>query len=129
MTKGLLSALCMIFVLTFTVFPGLSEVSGFKFLENEPGEAARLNLIILTAFNVFDTLGRYLAGVKCMMLSRIKIVVLTYLRMIQLAIFLLIAFEIRPVWLFGSDWFKLLNFSFFAFSNGYLSSLCSIKAP
>ena len=35
----------------------------------------------------------------------------------------------RPTWLLGADWFKLLNFAIFAFSNGYLSSLCSIKAP
>ena len=94
-----------------------------------PFSAAWLNLVILTAFNVFDTLGRYLAGVSCMMLSPIKILVLSYLRTIQFSIFLLIAFEVRPLWLFGSDWFKLANFSLFAFSNGYLSSLCSIKAP
>ena len=129
MTKGLLSALCIIFVVTLIVFPGLSQASGFKFLANKPGEAAWLNFTILTAFNVFDTLGRYLGGVKCMILSRIKIIVLSYLRSIQLAIFLMIAFEVRPVWLFGSDWFKLFNFSLFAFSNGYLNSLCSIKAP
>lgn len=34
-----------------------------------------------------------------------------------------------PEALFGADWFKLLNFSIFAFTNGYYSSLCSIQAP
>ena len=76
-----------------------------------------------------DTLGRYLAGVSWFNMSRVKTLVLSYIRTLQLAIFLLIAFECYPSWLFHSDWFKLLNFSIFAFSNGYLSSLCSIKAP
>ena len=90
---------------------------------------AWLSLILLTTFNVMDTLGRYLAGVSCLVMSRSKTLWLTYLRTLQVGIFLLTAFEISPEWLFGADWFKMLNFSIFAFTNGYLSSLCSIKAP
>ena len=62
-------------------------------------------------------------------MSRRKTIVFSYLRTLQLAIFLCIAFEVSPKWLFGSDIFKLINFSVFAFTNGYFSSMCSIKAP
>ena len=43
----------------------------------------------------------------------------------------LIAFNVPPVWLFGyeADWFKILNMIIFAFSNGYVSTLCAVKAP
>mmetsp|Transcript_31692 Transcript_31692/g.37155 ORF Transcript_31692/g.37155 Transcript_31692/m.37155 type:complete len:122 (-) Transcript_31692:141-506(-) len=76
-----------------------------------------------------DTLGRYLAGFECLNLSRRKTLVLTYLRTLQIALFICSAFETAPAWLFGSDSFKLGNFALFAFTNGYFSSLCSIKAP
>lgn len=124
MTRGLLTALCFIFLLTFVVFPGLAIACPLSFLTDRPGSLAWLNLVILTAFNVFDTLGRYLAGVTS--LSRVKTIVLSYLRSVQMALFLLSAFEVG---FFATDGFKLVNFSIFAFSNGYLSSLCSIKAP
>ena len=64
-----------------------------------------------------------------MNLSRKTTLVLSYLRTVQLVLFLLTLFEVGPVWLFGTDAFKLANFALFAFANGYLSSLCSIKAP
>ena len=74
-----------------------------------------------------DTLGRYLAGLEFMNLSRRRTIVLSYLRILFLALFILSAFETTQ--LFASDCFKLCNFGFFAFTNGYLSSLCSIRAP
>jgi len=128
-TKGLLSALCYVFLLTFLVFPGLSTAVPLSFLSGKPGALAWLSLVILTAFNVMDTCGRYLAGVACMNLSRKTTVCLSYLRTAQLALFVLTLFQVGPDWLFGTDAFKLINFALFAFLNGYLSSLCSIKAP
>ena len=119
-------AFCYIFVLTFLVFPGLVAASTLSFLEGTPGALAWLNLVILTAFNVMDTLGRYLAGVKCMNLSRRKTLGFSNLRTVQVALFLLSAFAVP---FFDSDLFKLMNYSLFAFSNGYLGSLCAIKAP
>lgn len=124
LTRGLLTALCYIFLLTFVVFPGLAIAAPLSFASGKPGSLAWLNLVILTAFNVFDTLGKYIAGDTS--LSRVKTIVLSYSRTVQLAFFLLSAFEVG---FFATDWFKLVNFSIFAFSNGYLSSLCSIKAP
>ena len=50
-------------------------------------------------------------------------------RTIFIVTFLLIAFEVSPGWLFRADWFKIVNFAIFAFTNGYTSTLCAVKAP
>lgn len=50
-------------------------------------------------------------------------------RIIFIATFLLTDFQVPPTWLFGLDWFKVLNLVLFSFTNGYLSGLCAIKAP
>lgn len=44
---------------------------------------------------------------------------------------MLIAFNVPPSWLFGinADWFKIINMIVFAFSNGYVSTLCAVRAP
>ena len=36
-----------------------------------------------------------------------------------------------PSWLFGdnADWFKILNMVLFSLTNGYLSTMCCVKAP
>ena len=70
-----------------------------------------------------------MAGLICMTMTRKKMIVLTYLRTLQVGVFLCSAFQVAPELLFEADWFKLLNFSIFAFTNGYFSSLCSIQAP
>lgn len=54
---------------------------------------------------------------------------LGYLRTLFIIPCLLIAFEVGPDWLFNSDWFKLLNLSLIAFTNGWLSSVICIKTP
>ena len=64
-----------------------------------------------------------------MNISRRMVLILNYARTVFVATFLLTAFEVGPSWLFYSDWFKLTNMSLFAFFNGYLLSLCCIKAP
>ena len=126
-------AICYTFLLTFLVFPGLSlAATELSFLQTGASSAsslAWLNLILLTTFNAMDTLGRYMAGLICMNMTRQKTIVLTYLRTLQVGIFLCSAFQVAPEFLFGADWFKLLNFSVFAFTSGYYSSLCSIQAP
>lgn len=57
--------------------------------------------------------------------------VITYSRAIFIATFLLIAFHVPPEGLFGhnADWFKIINMILFAFTNGWCSTQCAIKAP
>ena len=43
--------------------------------------------------------------------------------------FLLISFDVSPDWLFQSDWFVILNLVLFSITNGYVSTMCAIKAP
>ena len=128
-TKGLLPALFYAFTLTFIVFPGVVQDTNFKFMDGWQNEDSYFILTTLTIFNIWDTIGRTAAGIKCMSLSRKATVCLNYARTIFIATFLLTAFEVGPAWLFYSDWFKLVNMSLFAFTNGWLSSLCCIMAP
>jgi hypothetical protein len=65
------------------------------------------------------------------MLSDRVLFVLTYSRVIFIATAFLIDYSVKPEWLFGAnaDWFKIVNMVFFAFTNGYCSTLCAIKSP
>jgi len=54
--------------------------------------------------------------------------ILSTLRTIFLVTFLLVAFDVAPT-LFSSDWFIILNLILFSISNGYVSTLCAVKAP
>ena len=128
-TQGLLITLCYIFMLTFICFPGLSDDSYFDFLRTVHNEANWYNLICLFIFNVFDLCGRYIGGCPCADINRKTVILLSVLRTFFIATFLLIAFETIPSWLFKSDWFKVLNYALFSFSNGYTGTLCAMKAP
>ena len=86
-------------------------------------------LITLTIYNIFDTVGRGSASCKCIQLSRKTLLWCNYLRTLFIPIVFLIAFEVGPSWLLNSDWFKILNLVLFAFTNGWLASLCIIKTP
>ena len=86
-------------------------------------------LTTLTLFNIFDTIGRGAASWKCMQLTRKPLLWSNYLRTLAIPIIFLIAFEVGPSWLLNSDWFKILNMTLFAFTNGWLSSLCIIITP
>ncbi len=55
--------------------------------------------------------------------------ILSYSRIIFIATTFLIDYEVGPSWLTGGDWFKLLNMALFAFTNGFVSTLCAIKSP
>lgn len=98
-------------------------------MNNWNNEESWFVLSTLTLFNIWDTVGRSAASWKCMQLNRKWTLALNYLRTIFLPIIFMIAFEVGPSWLLNSDWFKLFNLSLFAFTNGWLSSLCVIMAP
>lgn len=51
------------------------------------------------------------------------------MRTLFIATFLLIAFDVAPSALFSSDWFFITNLALFSISNGYVSTLCAVKAP
>ena len=99
-TEGLLIALTYIFILTFICFPGLSDDTHFTFLAHVKNEANWYNLLCLMIFNGMDLTGRYIGGSPCADLDRKIVIMISGLRTIFIVTFLLIAFEVSPVWLF-----------------------------
>jgi len=79
---------------------------------------------MVAIFNIFDTIGRKLGGIKSLSLSKRGIIILSLSRTVFIATSLLVAYKEDPVWLFGSqaDWFKILNLILFAVTNGYTST-------
>jgi len=51
------------------------------------------------------------------------------LRTLFLVTCLLISFDVPPAGIFSSDWFIILNLILFSITNGYVSTLCAVKAP
>ena len=109
--------------------PALADDSYFKFLSGNSEEASWYNLISVLIFNSSDLTGRYIGGSSCADLKRKTVLFMAAFRTIFILTFLLVAFEVSPVWLFQADWFKILNYALFSFTNGYTSTLCAIKAP
>lgn len=70
-----------------------------------------------------------MGGVSCLLLSNRVIKISSALRTIFLVTFLLISFDVAPAALFSSDWFVILNLALFSITNGYVSTLCAVKAP
>lgn len=80
-------------------------------------------------FNVFDTIGRWAGGKKQLDLQISTVNISSYLRTLFIGTFLLTDFIAPPAWVWNTDWFKILNLVLFAFTNGYISTLCAVKAP
>ena len=78
-------------------------------------------LVFIFCFNLFDTVGRWLAGQPYGSLSDRSLLILTYGRYIYIMNAYLIDYDVGPDWLVGKggDWFKLLNMTLFAFTNGF----------
>ena len=74
-----------------------------------------------------DTIGRYSGGVPSLILSNMAIKIFSGIRTFFFVIFCLIAFDVAPF--FSYDWFIILNLALFSISNGYVSTLCAVKAP
>ena len=119
-----LISLGMVFIITFVVFPGTSDDTGLKFLRGVSNYASWYNLLMVTIFNICDTVGRFMGGQPRFTLPDKVIIILSYCRAIFIVTFMLIAYAENPSWLFGenADWFKIINMMLFAFSNGYVST-------
>lgn len=129
MTDGLLYALIFVFILTFICYPGLASANTIKFMEDWTNYPSWHFLFVQTIFNLFDTVGRYAGGVPAMLLSNMTIKIASLARTVFLVTMLLITFDVPPAGLFSSTWFIIINIMFFALTNGYISTLCSVKAP
>jgi len=116
--------------LTFIVFPAAVDDSSYSFMQGMNNELSWYFLLNGTIFNVFDTVGRKTGAVpKLLEMTPKAIISVSASRIIFLATFLLVAFQVGPGWLFNSDWFKILNIMVFSFMNGFVGTICAIKAP
>lgn len=116
------------FFVTFVVFPGTSLGTKFDFLGTTNRDFAWFAVLMITTFNVFDTIGRFAGGYK-QIFTPSSVFTLTVFRLIFIPIFVLIQVKANPAWLFQSDWFRLFNMAIFALTNGYNSTLCMIYGP
>lgn len=69
------------FVITFVVFPGTTLSTKFNFLGSSPKDMAWFSVLMITCFNVFDTIGRFSGGYK-QILSPNMLFILTSFRLI-----------------------------------------------
>jgi hypothetical protein len=99
-TQGLLFALLFVFLVTFTVFPGVTDHSYLTFILSLQNDLSWFNLFMTTVFNVMDTVGRKMGGLKTFDLEGVTIKILSLARVIFVLTFLLVAFEVGPMWLF-----------------------------
>jgi hypothetical protein len=130
-TQGLLYAICFIYIISFILFPGVTNDASFGFLSNSnihnPESWYQLASVFL--FNVADTIGRLGGNLESWELKLSTTKGLTYARSLFFVTFLLTDFAVAPDWIWSADWFKVTNLSLFAFSNGYLTTLCALKVP
>lgn len=128
-----LVAIFFVFLVTFIVFPGTTGDTKLMFFKDMDAEKRRAwqGLFMTFLFNVFDTVGRYMGGMPKFFLSNRAAIISSYARVVFIATFLLVAWAASPSWLFGhsADWFKIINMVLFAFTNGFTSTQCAIKAP
>ena len=108
-TEGLLFALGYVFILTFICFPGLSDDSHFDFLSNVDNEANWYNLLCISIFNGFDLIGRYIGGTSCADLSRKCVIIMSILRTLFIATFMLIAFFLNYFFMLYIIYIQLLS--------------------
>lgn len=129
-----LVSLSFVFFITFTIFPAVTTDFPLHFLGSMENAQQRISwtmLIYILTFNVTDTIGRWLGGQAFGSIPARPMFIITYLRIVFVASTFIIDYGVGPEWLTGinGDWFKLLNMTLFAFSNGYCSTQCAIKSP
>ena len=86
--------------------------------------------LIILDYNFFDFLGRNFCALY--MVKRVPLWICTFVSFVFWATFIMIASDapsVDPAWLFSSAWFKFVNMALYAFSNGYVSTLCMIYGP
>ena len=126
MTDGLLYALVYVFILTFICYPGLALNCTVTFMKDIDNYGSWKVDFLQAIFNAVDTVGRFMGGVPSLLLSNTTIKISSGARTVFFGLFLLVSFDVA---FFHSDWFIILNLALFSLTNGYVSTLCAVKAP
>lgn len=111
-----------IFVQTFLMFPGIALKKQLNGLS-----VAMSCTILILAFNVFDTLGKYLTS-KFQTSSSVILTGLIFFRFLHFPLFILMT-GTEKIPIIHEDWFAVVNISIFALIHGYVVSNLMICAP
>ena len=111
----MLICLAFIYFITFIVFPAAFFAPKFNFFNDDDIRDRWSGILVLSIFNVSDTIGRYLGDKINISIS--TIIVLSITRGLLIISTTLIA---KNIW--ESDIFNIINLSLFAFSNGFLAT-------
>lgn len=127
-TNGMLYLLMFVFITTFIVFPAVTFDTELQLINKDhPMSNGWFILVMNTIFSVFDSVGRKMGGMPTFDIHTKTLKIISAFRLIFIATFYLVAFEVSPF--FTTDYFIIINMTIFAFSNGYTSTLCAVKAP
>jgi hypothetical protein len=108
---------------TFTVFPGVTSATSLTFVSS----AAWFDLFMVTLFNAFDTIGRFVGGVRWFALT-VESKWVNFWGMGRLVfIGTSIMIMVNSVW--ANDYTVVLNTILLAFTNGYLMTITFANAP
>lgn len=81
--------LAHVYVLTFIVFPGVTNLATLTIMEtNGPW----FQIFWITLFNVSDTIGRYIGGQPCAYVSRRCLNLLCWLRLLPMSVIFVYAY-------------------------------------
>lgn len=106
--------LTIIYIQTFIIFPGVFIQGGIKSITNVSWEI----WFIITLFNVFDTLARFITE-RWMVLTTFTTVVAVSLRSIFITFAFFSAYDVA---FFSSDTIKIINIAIVGFTNGYIGN-------
>lgn len=129
-----LMGLTFVFCVTLSIFPYVTtdtKIEFLNFIDNEDLRYAWTLQILVTVFNVGDTVSRAVRNQPWGNIGDTAALVFTYSGIIFVGTSFLIAFNVGPSWLTGKDgdWFKILNMLLFSFWNGYCGAQCAVKSP
>ena len=126
--KVLLS-LMLVFILTFIIFPGVFFDTHLVLMKNiGKNEFTWYSLYVITVFNVMDTVGRKMGGMLNISFECVALMSILRSIFVVVAIWIVVLGDGSTSFL-ASDTVQIVNLVLFAFSNGFVSTLCAIKAP
>ena len=108
-------------LVSFVVFPGVMQATTVSY----PSNRAWFELSIVTLFNIFDTLGRYIGGIGMFMFQAkgFGIHLVGFGRILGIVIAILIM--IKTI---SGDFAVYSNTIVFALTNGYIQTICCCHA-
>ena len=128
MAWKILMSLWLVFVVTFVVFPGVFLFSHFKFMQDNDKTQSWYSLIVILIFNVLDTTGRKLGGIVT--IPSYLVYILSFARIVFIWTSIsIVTGQKADEGIMQTDTFKIINLVLFSFTNGFVSTLCSIQAP